>query len=350
MASFTSAEQTISSAGSITLAHGLGSTPKFVEWRLVCKTAELGYSVGDVVTGKNSSAGTQNVGMSLKVDGTNIKINFAAYTGGVSSPFQVINKTAGSFALNYITPGNWKVVLYAETAATSQFTSSDQTITDGGTLTLAHGLGATPKFVDFYLVCQTAEFGYSAGDIIVPRNTSAGTDNTGFTAKVDGTNVKVIFANRSGASAPVFWAVRNDGTGTDSLLTNANWKLRVYAVSTPLNTSFISSDQTITQGGTLTIAHGLGAAPAFAKHYLVCQTAELGFSAGNVIDPINTSYGTNNCGATVRWDSTNVYVYFANAGGGLNYIFRAIRDDGTGIGTLLTDGNWKLRLYVQLAA
>src|SRR5882672_10046905 len=47
--SFASAQQTITVAGALTLAHGLGSMPFGLGLRLHCTGAEAGYSIGDEV-------------------------------------------------------------------------------------------------------------------------------------------------------------------------------------------------------------------------------------------------------------------------------------------------------------
>ena len=48
------------------------------------------------------------------------------------------------------------------------YTSPDQTITAGSTITLNHGLGTVPKMVQFFLVCQNANNGggYAVGNVI----------------------------------------------------------------------------------------------------------------------------------------------------------------------------------------
>lgn len=46
---YASAEQVITSAGTLSLSHGLGGIPDLVYGELVCKTAEFGYSIGDRV-------------------------------------------------------------------------------------------------------------------------------------------------------------------------------------------------------------------------------------------------------------------------------------------------------------
>jgi len=46
------------------------------------------------------------------------------------------------------------------------FESAEQTITLGGALTIAHGLASVPTMINTFLVCKTAEHGYSIGDEI----------------------------------------------------------------------------------------------------------------------------------------------------------------------------------------
>lgn len=113
---------------------------------------------------------------------------------------------------------------------TTSFTSSDQTITSTGTLTLAHGLGSEPFNVALFLVCQSSDLGYSSGDVVsVPSGATDGVDHPiGCTARFDAANVYIQY----GASNPVFYLNRlsgGGGAGTTGGATNANWKLRVKA-------------------------------------------------------------------------------------------------------------------------
>lgn len=102
---FTSANQTITAAGSLTLAHGLGSEPVMVQAFLVCQTAEYGYSANDVVAMNPSenAAANASFGHSIEVDSTNLNIRFGASTG----VYQILNKTSG--AIQTITAANWRV-------------------------------------------------------------------------------------------------------------------------------------------------------------------------------------------------------------------------------------------------
>jgi len=109
---FTSAEQTITTAGSLTIAHGFTTgIPTRITAHLVNKTAEGGYSIGDkliIHVGQQSSAANNNLGTSVVVDSTNLNVRF----GNNSGVFNILNKTTG-VQLN-ITAVNWKIVLEAK--------------------------------------------------------------------------------------------------------------------------------------------------------------------------------------------------------------------------------------------
>jgi len=108
-----------------------------------------------------------------------------------------------------------------------RFTSSAQTITSGGGLTIAHGLGVRPFYVSAYIECTTADQGYSIGDRLYhPFSVSdASADGRGVSLSVNGTaNVDVRFGNQ----ASVFLA-NNKTTGAAVLLTNSSWRLYVIA-------------------------------------------------------------------------------------------------------------------------
>lgn len=113
----------------------------------------------------------------------------------------------------------------------SVYESPQQTITSAGALTLAHGLSKTPKMFSAYLVCQTAEQGYSVGDILSLDgflSTANANTNRGFSLVPDATNLNIRF----GATATAFAALHKT-TGAFVSLTNANWKFVIIAVALP---------------------------------------------------------------------------------------------------------------------
>lgn len=103
---FTSSAQVITSAGTLTLAHGLGSRPNHVHVILVCQTAEANYSVGDLVIIGYGNQGN-NQGVAVTPDATNIVIRY----GSAAGVFSVINKTTGASVS--ITNGNWRALIMA---------------------------------------------------------------------------------------------------------------------------------------------------------------------------------------------------------------------------------------------
>lgn len=103
------------------------------------------------------------------------------------------------------------------------FTSANQTITAGGLLTLAHGLGVAPSTDDIipFIYCNTAEHGYSIGNTI-PVNPHLNTDSTagrGQVISADATNVYVRFGNAANT-----YSILNKTTGANANITNANWR------------------------------------------------------------------------------------------------------------------------------
>lgn len=100
---FVSAEQTITNAADYTLAHSLGKKPIGAQVWIICKTAELNYSIGDEVL-----LPQQTGDYMCAVDGidtTNVYLKMGA------SGIYVQNKTTGSAAA--ITNGNWKIIARA---------------------------------------------------------------------------------------------------------------------------------------------------------------------------------------------------------------------------------------------
>lgn len=109
---FTSTGQTITSAATITIAHGLSTEPDMVQGYLQCTTAEEGYSIGDKVSintgsGNAESASGDDKGIALVFDATNLIFRF----GADANVFRILNKSTGE-AGNLIN-GNWDLYLKA---------------------------------------------------------------------------------------------------------------------------------------------------------------------------------------------------------------------------------------------
>lgn len=108
----------------------------------------------------------------------------------------------------------------------TRFTSTAQTITSAGLLTIAHGLGAAPGFVSYRLKCTTADAGYAIGDEIILDGNGSNASNTRYaTPRVDATNIYVRLGND-----PSAFGASNKSTGAGVGLTNASWELYVEAM------------------------------------------------------------------------------------------------------------------------
>lgn len=105
LSGFTTAEITLA-AGLLTNAtHGLGSTPTSVRAVLVCKTAELGYAVGDELDAR--LVWNNQAMWSFGANATNVWLTLADN----SPTFGSMNKTNG--ASGNLTYANWRAKLYA---------------------------------------------------------------------------------------------------------------------------------------------------------------------------------------------------------------------------------------------
>lgn len=107
----------------------------------------------------------------------------------------------------------------------STFVSSEQTITSGGSLTLAHGLSGAPYICTVKLVCTTAEFNYSIGDVYHYTTISNATSNGGVAVIPDATNLNI----RYGSAINTF-IIHNKTTGATGLANNSRWNAVFTAV------------------------------------------------------------------------------------------------------------------------
>jgi hypothetical protein len=107
VAPYQSTAQTISTAGALTLTHGLGYTPLNVWFALVNVTGEAGYTTGQIVYQGGVTTGTTGQGFSCIVDGTHLTIRF----GSATSVFSVPHATTG--VTTALTNGDWTVTFFA---------------------------------------------------------------------------------------------------------------------------------------------------------------------------------------------------------------------------------------------
>ena len=136
------------------------------------------------------------------------------YTTGVDTWAEAAITSAGRALLDDASAAAQLTTL--GTTAFNTFVSTDQTITQAGALTLAHGLGAAPRMTFVSLVCQTAELGYSVGDVVQQEGDAA-------SCVPNATNLNIRYKNLA-------LGVIHKTTGVLTSATAANWKARFIAI------------------------------------------------------------------------------------------------------------------------
>jgi hypothetical protein len=105
--SYTSAEQTITAAALLTLAHSLVVAPKMIEYILICKVIDNNWAVGDEVRVAPSAGLNVSTGFMSWADTTNIYVRYASD----AAPIRLLNKTTGStFSA---TLASWRLIVKA---------------------------------------------------------------------------------------------------------------------------------------------------------------------------------------------------------------------------------------------
>lgn len=182
-------------------------------------------------------------------------------------------------------------------------------------------------------------------------NYTGTTTCTGFTAAPAAGARRVLVC----AGAAVFTAGANmliDGvTSVANLTCAAGDKVHVIAVtttqfrltnlpyagiSTIFSKSYASAQQTISQAGGLTLAHGLGAVPTLVTMELVCTYAggEAGYAQNQVVQLPAIDYTSSQGVSTIK-DATNLTIRFGN-----NANVFSIPHATTGTATTLTNSKW----------
>ena len=105
--SFISANQTITAAGALTLAHGLGVVPRLVQVVVECLTGDADYEVGDFLFASYMT-GSNNAGTAITFDATNLYVRYGSNAGAAIG---TLNETTGTFAA--LTDANWRATFRA---------------------------------------------------------------------------------------------------------------------------------------------------------------------------------------------------------------------------------------------
>ena len=169
--------------------------------------------------------------MTLKTDKYQVGLDSVTDTNN----FLLQTNGAGNIHLHRGSDGTGPVVLRVKpdntvefpltpAAFSKYFESTDQIITAGALLTLAHGLGTVTKLWHTYLRCTTADAGYAAGDILIDPGFTGASGLYGCAFVPDATNLVGRIVNN-----PNPFGGTNRTTGAAVAFTSANWRIFVRA-------------------------------------------------------------------------------------------------------------------------
>lgn len=104
----------------------------------------------------------------------------------------------------------------------------------------------------------------------------------------------------------------------------------------PFSKSYTSTPQSITDGGTITLTHGLGAVPKFAIATLACSTNNSGYTVGQVFFANPAGDITNvSTGNSLIYSSTTVVIRFGSSG-------QELTNPTNGAGTLAASADFTI--------
>jgi len=135
-----------------------------------------------------------------------------------------------------------------------------------------------------------------------------------------------------------YWTFRGHGTGVTRMTGHQRASGKPLAQDVVFSVSpFVSSDTAYTNGATVLIPHGLATAQLLVQVMMVCQSADAGYTAGQVILR-GSGEDQSNVGVTVVFDATNVGLVIAASG-----VAAVNLGGGYGI-TVLDATKWKFRV------
>lgn len=173
----------------------------------------------------------------------------------------------------------------------------------------------------------------------IPGQNAAGAAGSAIKFNINASAVARTASETRGRNVAVMFCIKAFGvTANQGAIDITSLAADVAAVKTNgFSKSFVSAEQTVTAGGTLTLAHGMGTTPKQWKGTLVCKIAEQGYSVGDVVEILGGAETTGSSNAyqvTIVPGSTSLFIRFGNGG----FILQN-KSNGTNVGG--TAANWR---------
>lgn len=152
------------------------------------------------------------------------------------------------------------------------------------------------------------------------------------------TNSTLLFSTNQIGNGAVAGTTNTVGAASAGKVVKLNDSGTLSPQFTPFSQAFVSADQTITFGGSLTVAHGLSGAPTLILARLKNTSTEANYTANDelIIALGGLDAATSN-GISLVPDATNLNIRF---GAAIN-----VPDKTTGTATSITAAKWVLIIY-----
>lgn len=132
--------------------------------------------------------------------------------------------------------------------------------------------------------------------------------------------------------------------GTNITIDRTNPSAPVISATGGSSTPYVSPQQIITSGGSLSLTHGLADKPKIIQAALICIVSDAGYSVGDELavptGVIWPGADANTTGVSIQPTVTNLLVRFAPRAGGVFFIL----NKSTGALSTITNGSWRLVL------
>ncbi len=196
---------------------------------------------------------------------------------------------------------------------------------------------ATTAFVNAEIVADRP-FEATTANIKMDGAQSVGVLNT----VARGDHVHPTDTSRAPLASPSFTGTPTAPTA--AVATNTTQLASTAFVQNELNSRrYVSGELTITNGGQITVSHGLGAMPTHATGWLKCVTAEFGYAVGDmVLHPLSSDPNGGNEALTMTVTSTQLIVRVGESGP-----YDSTRKDN-GYGEVFSAAKWCLILKASL--
>lgn len=134
------------------------------------------------------------------------------------------NWNAGSATTeSLVSPAKIKGAINSIVGFDGNFAASVSSYSNGDTITVAHSLGVIPQLINAYARCTSADAGFTVGQQVqIQGMTVIGNGYYGGTVYADATNVYLQIATNG------LYFLSSSG-GASTVLTPANWDIRIYA-------------------------------------------------------------------------------------------------------------------------